>query len=91
MLNTSEMIAARDLFTKADAAQLNEIATMFNDARNALNNQMAQTFVKGQQVEWFGKRGHMSGKIVKVLRKNVRVQVESGDLWNVSASMLKSA
>ena len=91
MLNTSEMVRIRQLFAKADGDDFNEIANMFNEARRSFAHRQARSFVKGQKVEWVGKRGLMSGVITKVNRKNVVVDAGAQGMWNVTATMLKAA
>jgi hypothetical protein len=33
----------------------------------------------------------MSGKVIKVLKKNIRVKTEADGIWNVTASLVKAA
>ena len=91
MMNTSEMIALQNFFNKATDDQMREIAQMFNDARSLSASRAARAFAVGQKVSWVGRRGNMEGTVVKVLKKNVRVKVSNGDMWNVTASRLKAA
>ena len=91
MLNKSEMSKVQALFVEASDEQMSEIAQMFNDARNLKVARAARSFTVGQSVKWSGRKGAMSGTVVKVLKKNVRVKVSNGDMWNVTASLLKAA
>lgn len=92
MLTKSEMNKLQTLLIKSSNEQMSEIANMFNDTLNLKRTQAVRSFKVGQKVKWSGKKsGDMSGTIVKILKKNVRVQVANGDLWNVTANMLKSA
>lgn len=91
MLNKSEMSKIQALFVEASDEQMSEIAQMFNDARNLKVARAARSFTVGQSVKWTGRRGAMKGTVVKVLKKNVRVKVSNGDMWNVTASLLKAA
>ena len=91
MMNSSEMIAMENFLNKATDDQMQEIARMFNDARNLKVARAARSFTVGQQVSWVGRRGQMEGTVVKVLKKNVRVKTEADGVWNVTASMLKAA
>ena len=91
MLDTSEMIAMQNLLGKASDEQMSEIAQMFNDARNLKVARAARSFTVGQSVKWNGKRGSMSGTVIKVMKKNVRVKTKADGVWNVTASLLKAA
>ena len=91
MLNKSQMITIQSLFSSASSDQMQEIAQMFNDARNIKTARAARTFKVGQHVSWTGRRGAMSGQVVKVLKKNIRVKTEADGIWNVAASLLKAA
>ena len=91
MLNKSEMFQIQAFFAEASDQQMSEIAQMFNDARNLKVARAARSFTVGQSVKWNGRKGAMSGTVVKVLKKNVRVKVSNGDMWNVTASLLKAA
>jgi len=91
MLTKSEMNKLQTLLIKSSNEQMSEIANMFNDTLNLKRTQAVRSFKVGQKVKWSGKRGDMSGTVVKILKKNVRVQVANGDMWNVTANMLKSA
>ena len=91
MLNKSEMSKIQAFLIEADSAQMSEIAQMFNDARNLKVARAARSFAVGQTVKWTGKRGSMSGTVIKVLKKNVRVSTKSDGVWNVTASLLKAA
>jgi|TARA_B110000483_G_scaffold243009_1_gene330837 sRNA-binding protein len=91
MLIKSEMSKLQAMLIEADSDQMSEIAEMFNDARNLKVARAARSFTVGQTVKWNGKRGSMSGTVVKVLKKNVRVSTKSDGIWNVTASLLKAA
>jgi len=91
MLNKSEMSKIQAFLIEADSAQMSEIAQMFNDARNLKVARAARSFTVGQTVKWNGKRGSMSGTVIKVLKKNIRVKTKADGIWNVTASLLKSA
>ena len=91
MLNKSEMSKVQAFLIEADSDQMSEIAQMFNDARNLKVARAARSFAVGQTVKWTGKRGSMSGTVIKVLKKNVRVSTKSDGVWNVTASLLKAA
>ena len=91
MLNKSQMSKIQLLFVEASDEQMSEIASMFNDARNIKAASAARSFKVGQSVSWSGRRGAMSGKVIKVLKKNIRVKTEADGTWNVTASLLKAA
>jgi len=91
MLNKSEMSKIQALFVEASDEQMSEIAQMFNDARNLKVARAARSFTVGQSVSWSGRKGAMSGKVIKVLKKNIRVKTEADGIWNVTASLLKAA
>jgi hypothetical protein len=41
------------------------------------------------KVEWYGKRGHGEGTVVKVNRTRAQVRDTFGTVWNIPMSMLK--
>ena len=79
------------LVVEASDEQMQEIAQMFNDARNLKAHSAARSYSIGQKVKWNGRRGSMSGTVIKVLKKNIRVKTESDGVWNVTASLLEAA
>ena len=85
------MSKIQSLFIEASDEQMQEIAKMFNDARSIKTARAARTFKVGQHVSWTGRRGAMSGQVIKVLKKNIRVKTEADGVWNVTASLLKAA
>ena len=91
MLNTSQMSKVQSLLIEASDEQMQEIAQMFNDARSIKVARAARSFTVGQQVTWTGRKGAMSGEVVKVLKKNIRVKTRADGIWNVTASLLKAA
>mgnify|MGYP001311175074 CR=1 FL=1 len=91
MLNKSQMATISMMFAEASDEQMSEIASMFNDARNIKVARAARSFKVGQNVSWTGRKGAMSGKVIKVLKKNIRVKTEADGVWNVAASMLQAA
>ena len=91
MLSKSQMSKIQSLFIEASDEQMQEIAQMFNDARSIKTARAARTFKVGQHVSWTGRRGAMSGQVIKVLKKNIRVKTEADGIWNVAASLLKAA
>tara|TARA_B110000444_G_C18491811_1_gene433852 strand:- start:148 stop:423 length:276 start_codon:yes stop_codon:yes gene_type:complete len=91
MLNKSQMSKVQAFLIEASDEQMSEIAQMFNEVRNLKVRSAARSFAVGQTVKWNGKRGSMSGTVVKVLKKNVRVSTKSDGVWNVTASLLKAA
>jgi sRNA-binding protein len=91
MLTKSEMTKLQTLLVKASPDQMNEIARMFNDTLNMKRAQATRSFTVGQKVKWSGKNGAMSGTVIKVMKKNVRVKVSATETWNVTATMLKAA
>ena len=91
MLNKSQMATISMMFAEASDEQMQEIAQMFNAARSIKTARAARTFKVGQHVSWTGRRGAMSGKVIKVLKKNIRVKTEADGIWNVTASLLKAA
>tara|TARA_B100000131_G_scaffold289369_1_gene301345 strand:- start:66 stop:347 length:282 start_codon:yes stop_codon:yes gene_type:complete len=46
------------------------------------------TLAVGDTVEWSGRRGHMSGELIKINRKNAKVRVGLAT-WTVPMTMLK--
>lgn len=91
MLTKSETTKLQSFLVKASPDQMNEIARMFNDAMNMKRAQATRSFTVGQKVKWSGKNGAMSGTVIKVMKKNVRVKVSATETWNVTATMLKAA
>jgi len=91
MLTRDDMYQIEILFNNASTDQMKAIAHMFNFAQQRNAQSAARSFKVGQSVKWNGKRGDMSGKVVKVLRKNIRVKTEADGVWNVAASMLQAA
>ncbi len=91
MLTKSEMTKLQTLLVKASPDQMNDIARMFNDTMNMKRAQATRSFTVGQKVKWSGKNGAMSGTVIKVMKKNVRVKVSATETWNVTATMLKAA
>ena len=91
MLNKYQMSNIQALFVEASDEQMQEIAQMFNDARNLKAHSAARSYSIGQKVKWNGRRGSMSGTVIKVLKKNIRVKTESDGVWNVTASLLEAA
>ena len=91
MLSKSQMSKIQSLFIEASDEQMQEIAQMFNDARSIKTARAARAFKVGQHVSWTGRRGAMSGQVIKVLKKNIRVKTEADGIWNVAASLLKAA
>jgi len=91
MLSKSQMSKIQALFVEASDEQMQEIAQMFNDARSIKTARAARTFKVGQSVSWTGRKGAMSGKVIKVLKKNIRVKTEADGIWNVTASLVKAA
>ena len=91
MLNQPEMSKIQAFFAEASDQQMSEIAEMFNEARNLKVARAARSFTVGQSVKWSGRKGAMSGTVVKVLKKNVRVKTEADGVWNVTASLLEAA
>ena len=91
MLIKSQMQHIESMFNEATDEQMQEIAQMFNDARRGKSYKAAKNFKVGQRVSWSGRRGSMSGEVIKVLKKNIRVKTESDGVWNVAASLLEAA
>ncbi len=91
MLTKSETTKLQSFLVKASPDQMNDIARMFNDAMNMKRAQATRSFTVGQKVKWSGKNGPMSGTVIKVMKKNVRVKVSATETWNVTATMLKAA
>lgn len=91
MLTKSETTKLQSFLVKASPDQMNDIARMFNDAMNMKRAQATRSFTVGQKVKWSGKNGAMSGTVIKVMKKNVRVKVSATETWNVTATMLKAA
>ena len=91
MLNQPEMFQIQAFFAEASDQQMSEIAQMFNEARNLKVARAARSFTVGQSVKWSGRKGAMSGTVVKVLKKNVRVKTKADGVWNVTASLLEAA
>ena len=91
MLTKSETTKLQSFLVKASPEQMNDIARMFNDTMNMKRAQATRSFTVGQKVKWSGKNGSMSGTVIKVMKKNVRVKVSATETWNVTATMLKAA
>lgn len=91
MLTNSEITKLQAFLVKATPDQMNDIARMFNDVMNMKRAQATRSFTVGQKVKWSGKNGAMSGTVIKVMKKNVRVKVSATETWNVTATMLKAA
>ena len=56
--------------------------------RSIKANNIASTLTVGDTVEWSGRRGHMTGELVKINRKNAKVKI-GFSTWTVPMSMLK--
>ena len=91
MLIKSQMQHIEWMFNEASDEQMQEIANMFNDARRGKAYNAARSFKVGQRVAWYGRKGSMSGEVIKVMKKNIRVKTEADGIWNVTASLLKAA
>jgi len=91
MLIKSQMQHIESMFNEASDEQMQEIAQMFNDARRMKTARAARSFEVGQNVTWSGRKGAMSGEIIKVMKKNIRVKTKADGIWNVTASLLKAA
>ena len=91
MLIKSQMQHIESMFNEASDEQMQEIAQMFNDARRMKTARAARSFKVGQNVTWSGRKGAMSGEIIKVMKKNIRVKTEADGIWNVTASLLTAA
>ena len=91
MLTKSEITKLQTLLVKASPDQMSDIARMYNDTLNMKRSQIARSFAIGQKVKWSGKNGDMSGTVIKVMKKNVRVKVSATEIWNVTSTMLKAA
>lgn len=90
-LTTKEISQIQVLFAKADIDDFQKIADMFNTTRRMKERAIGSSFSVGQQVNWIGKRGSMSGTITKINRKNIVVNAGQLGMWNVSPSLLKAA
>ena len=91
MLTKSEMTKLQTHLVKSSNDQMSEIARMFNDTLNMKRAQATRAFSVGQKVKWSGKNGNMSGTVIKIMKKNVRIKVSENEIWNVTANMLKAA
>jgi len=90
-LTTAQISEIQVLFAQADMKDFQKIAEMFNTTRRMKERSLKSNFVVGQQVQWFGKRGPMSGTIAKINRKNIVVNAGQNGMWNVSPSLLEVA
>jgi putative ribosome biogenesis GTPase RsgA len=89
-LTKTEMNRIATLMAKADSEDMNMIASMFNNTQRTKQQAVAKTFAVGDAVKWSGRNGNMTGIVVKVNPKNIKVKTSMG-LWNVTATLLKKA
>tara|TARA_A100001391_G_scaffold151403_2_gene108992 strand:+ start:7907 stop:8182 length:276 start_codon:yes stop_codon:yes gene_type:complete len=91
MISQPDMLKIEALMETATDKQMTEIAQMYNEIRNKKAKLAARSFAIGDKVQWHGKRGYMSGEVIKVMKKNIRVKTKADGIWNVTASLLKAA
>ncbi|HIE84371.1 MAG TPA: hypothetical protein EYQ00_11250 [Dehalococcoidia bacterium] len=58
--------------------------------RSIKAHNVASTLTVGDTVEWSGRRGHMTGELIKINRKNAKVKVGMAT-WTVPMNMLSAA
>ena len=61
----------------------------FKHIRTRKANDVKATLTVGQPVEWSGRKGHQSGILHKINRKNAKVRVGNVE-WTVPLTMLKA-
>jgi len=81
-----------DYIRNADHETLNAIITQINRRRSSLQEQAADNFMVGQDVEFTRKSGDIiQGSIQKINRKTILVKTNLNLLWKVSPSLLRPA
>ena len=72
---------------------LNSILDAVRFVRSQITRKNTGSLVVGTRVKWDSPRAgrEMSGTVVKVGRKNIKVEIGSGMIWRVEASMLSRA
>jgi hypothetical protein len=90
-LTQEENFQLSKLFSKMDSDDISSVYTLAKSARGRLDMMKSVSLYVGQPVSFVGKRKVIvKGKITKVNTKTVKVQAESGVLWTVSTSLIKT-
>lgn len=77
--------AIRKLDNVDDLHEIFEVAKM---QRTYLGRQTIRKIIIGDTVSYNGRRGRMTGKVVKVKKKNIEVDCGSHGRWNVPAALI---
>ena len=77
--------AIRKLDNVDDLHEIFEVAKMH---RTYLGRQTIRKIIIGDTVSYNGLRGRMTGKVVKVKKKNIEVDCGSHGRWNVPAALI---
>ncbi len=90
-LSKKEMMTISSIMLKANPAEMDQIAQMFNEARKLQSAQKKMMFAIGDKVSFVNnKQGLITGVITKKLRSNLVVKTEQGN-WRVSPGALQAA
>ena len=78
--------------TEAELLILNKaVCTEIKSQRSRASTLKRFTFKPGDAVEWHGRRGPMTGTIVRVKRKKAIVDAGPGLNWDIPLNMLNAA
>ena len=87
--------AVKDIIQKLPNLSSDELRTIQNSVthyRELKSRQTMNTLARGDKVSWPSKNGMvMTGDVVGVMQKNVRVKARNGQMWRVSGSLLTKA
>jgi len=88
-MQKTTMAKFAEAISKASKSELKELSAMIRERWDYLETIAKFKFQVGDDVEFQDKKGHVhTGKIVRLMKKNVRVKV--GDLWwTVPPSLLR--
>jgi len=90
-LNATQRTQLLDLISSCNSDDLKDASTMMKARWNALATMSVMKFRVGDKVQFdSAKRGTVSGKIMKVNRKTVKVRADDMVMWTVSPGLLKA-
>lgn len=89
-ITREDLMTIRSIMAKVESEdELQRIRTLFIESARDFQTKTARNFMVGDTVEFKGKFGVMvSGKIMKVNRKSIKVNAGEQGVWNVSPSLL---
>lgn len=79
--------------TNLSDVQIRSLWELLRNKHAKLQQTVKRSFVVGQRVEWDSPRAGktMTGKIIKIMAKNIRVTTDDSQTWNVSPGLLRGA